>query len=408
MDYPKRISFLCHPYHRGGVTRWMADAAIFLSNKGVEVFFITLEPKKDFFSGQGRETLIQLIEKAGTSIKIIKTKVGRSFEFGTPYYCAIIYKQVTESGLPLGTPIILSDDLYVWMAATYLHASYPIIGVLHADEEYYYKLAQNYYQSTDAFVCVSNRILKNLLEKSNLISANNVKVIPCGIHLPEIVYKEKDDNTLQLIYVGRLTEYQKRVSDIFKICERLYADNLQFHITIIGEGEAKNKLIEQFRVANMEKLATFTGWLSQNEVSDYLAVSDILVLTSDFEGMPVAMMEALSAGCGVVGTRVSGMEDYENVPEAENCLQVYIVGNINDAVYNIKKLASIPYVIRKNAARTIAEKDFSMEICVNKYMEVCNSIPTRIFQKTNIAISTKAIVLSKFRAAIRYLKVRFR
>ena len=408
MDYPKRISFLCHPYHRGGVTRWMADAAIFLSNKGVEVFFITLEPKKDFFSGQGRETLIQLIEKAGTSIKIIKTKVGRSFEFGTPYYCAFIYKKVTESGLPLGTPIILSDDLYVWMAATYLHASYPIIGVLHADEEYYYKLAQNYYQSTDALVCVSNRILKKLLEKNNLISANKVKVIPCGIHLPEIINKENDHNTLQLIYVGRLTEYQKRVSDIFKICERLYADNLQFKITIIGEGEAKNKLIEQFRIAGMERIATFTGWLSQNEVNDNLAASDILILTSDFEGMPVAMMEALSAGCGVVGTRVSGMEDYENVPEAENCLQVYTVGNINDAVHNIKKLASVPYTIRKNAARTIAENDFSMEICVNKYMEVCNSMPTRNFQKSDIAISPKAVLLSKFRAAIRYLKVRFK
>jgi glycosyltransferase involved in cell wall biosynthesis len=53
------------------------------------------------------------------------------------------------------------------------------------------------------------------------------------------------------------------------------------------------------------------GWQSAEEIWTLLRESDVLLLPSNFEGMPVVVMEALSAGCAVVASRVSGIEDID-------------------------------------------------------------------------------------------------
>ncbi len=143
MSDKQKIAFLCHPYHRGGVTRWMADAAIACARNGHEVYFITVAPVKEFVSAKGRETLLQLLTGENNPVRIIKAAAGREFEFGTAAYRSYVYKKLLAK-LPPGTPVVPSDDMAVWDAAASLYESYPVIGVLHADESYYYKLAEKY------------------------------------------------------------------------------------------------------------------------------------------------------------------------------------------------------------------------------------------------------------------------
>src|ERR1700749_2838446 len=126
MSGKQRIAFLCHPYHRGGVTRWMADAAIAYAQKGLEVYFITVDPEKEFFSAKGRETLLQLLAEQKGIVKLVKVKAGSEFEFGTTEYRAYVYQKLLAQ-LPPGTPVILSDDVAVWAAGASLHESCPII-----------------------------------------------------------------------------------------------------------------------------------------------------------------------------------------------------------------------------------------------------------------------------------------
>ncbi len=400
------IAFLCHPYHRGGVTRWMADAAIALSEQGQKVYFITISPVKEFFSAKGRETLLQLLGKSANTVKIISEPAGNEFEFGTPEYRAWIYKKLIVR-LPQGTPVILSDDHAVWEAATCLHSNYPVVGVLHADENHYYDLAEKYHSKVDLFACVSERVKHIAIKRIPEYDPAKIVTIPCGIHLPAVMAAEKTNDTLKLVFVGRISEYQKRAGDLIKIAVLLEEKAVKFSLHIIGDGNLKPSLEKQVEEKGLQAHVKFPGWLSQQEVANYLSGSDILLLTSDFEGTPIAMMEALAAGCGMVGTRVSGIEDYENHSLAKDCLGVYQTGDIEGAITRIKIIAAIPHKIRQESARRMAETEFSMDVCLKRYLAAMHNLIWHPARMPAISLSSKQLLYSKIIAAARYMKIRF-
>jgi glycosyltransferase involved in cell wall biosynthesis len=403
MTDTKAIAFLCHPYHRGGVTRWMADAAMWLANKNFKVYFITVAPVKRFVSAGNRETLVELLTKTKTSVEIISARVGYEFEFGTPEYKAFIYQKLL-SKVPQGTPVILSDDASVWEAGTGLSAAYPIVGVLHADEQIYYTLAAKYYQQVSLMACVSERVNRKVKDAVNGLDHAKVVTIPCGINLPAMPVS-KQHGVLQIAYSGRLSEYQKRVYDLAAVCTELEKDTA-FHLNIMGEGESKAALEQKFKDAGLEHNVTFHGWLSQQQVLQQLSDSDLLMLTSDFEGMPIAMMEALACGCGFVGTRVSGIEDCESHPLAADCFRVFNVGDTADAAKKIKEIAAILQQSRQNAARKLAETEFSLDVCMDRYLTAMGLMKYISAPGPKISLPILRLIYSKLVSTARYLKVK--
>lgn len=406
MSDQKSIAFLCHPYHRGGVTRWMADAAAAFAQKGYKVYFVAPEPTVTFLSGKGRETLLQLLQKNNALVTVISKKVGWEFEFGTQEYRAYVYRQLLVQ-LPAGTAVILSDDDTVWMAAAGLYKSYRLVGVLHADEPYYYNIAKKYARQIAVFACVSERVHKTIHELAPEIPSNVIYTIPCGINLPAARTGVQTNDTLRLIYVGRITEYQKRTGDLAKIAAELRTRNTQFHLHIIGDGTDLGKLKMAVQSAGLEPYVTFYGWLPQQEVYRHLSTADILLLTSDFEGTPIAMMEALAAGCGVVGTRVSGIEDYEYHTSAPACYAVYNAGDINAAADKIYALATVEPALRQASARKLAEGEFGMDICVARYEEAIGIVQGNYAPPTKAQMPLFARIYSRFLSVARYLKVSF-
>lgn len=403
----KSIAFLCHPYHRGGVTRWMADAAIAYAAMGYKVYFATLEPTITFFSGQGRETMLQLLTKTKNNVVKGSVKVGREFEFGTPEYLEYIYKKALLATVPPGVPLILSDDKSVWAAAVSLHDTYPIVGVLHADEDAYYNLTKKYHKYADILVSVSARVQHTIQQRFADVPANKLFIIPCGIHLPPVNTRTHKEEVLQLIYVGRVNDYQKRSGDLLKIATSIREKNIPFVLNIIGDGAAyKTNLEAQFKQAGLDNAVTFRGWLSQAAVKDYLNSADVMILPSDFEGMPIAMMEALASGCGFVGTRVSGIEDYENDQLAPDCFRVYEVGDIEDAVNKIQDVAAIPLAARHKAARQLAESQFSMDNCLANYDKAIATIQPKAYRAGSASISPIAVIKSRLIAMARAMKVK--
>lgn len=383
----------------------MADAALAWSNTGREVYFITVEPSKTFYSAKGRETLLQLLSKERNTVKILKARAGREFEFGTPKYRSYVYKQLIAQ-LPQGTPIILSDDKTIWAAATAMQGVYPVIGVLHADENHYYDLAEKYFKRTDLLVCVSNRVSNTTKARVPDFDPEAVFTIPCGIHLPLFDQNNRNGDLLQLVYVGRITDYQKRTGDLVKVAEALVRKSVPFHLNIIGGGDARPALEEKVKAAGMQDHITFKGWLSQKDVAWQLADSDIMVMTSDFEGTPIAMMEALAAGCGMVGTRVSGIEDYEDHPLAKDCFAVFNVTDIGNAADKIIAIGAIPEHIRRSSARKLAESEFSMQVCLARYDAALAAIPSRSGSLPNMEMPVKDKLYSKALSMARSIKMR--
>ena len=402
----KKIAFLCHPYHRGGVTRWMADAAISAAGMGLEVFFITVEPAKDFISAGGRERMYDLLTKNNSGVKVISRQVNFTLEYGTEAYRAAVYAHLIREKVPEGVPVIVSDDSAVWAAAGSIADKYPMVGVLHGDQDVYYNYAKKYHQQMSICACVSNRIKETAIRKFYYLDPNKLYTTPCGINLPDFAPASKTGDLIRMTFVGRLTDYEKRAADLVSICGELHRQGIAFHLDIAGndEGSAKD-FTQRFTEAHVAEFVSFHGWLNGQAVQQLLNRTDILLLTSNSEGMPLVMMEALASGCGFTGTRVSGIEDFEHVPAAAECVSVYTVGNIEDAVSKIKKVAAVPSRARQLAARRLAESEFSMEVCLNKYFKAIATLKTRIATAQNISMPTLGVFKSNTLALARYVKM---
>jgi glycosyltransferase involved in cell wall biosynthesis len=385
----------------------MADAAITAAATGYNVYFVTVNPLKEFLSAGGRATMLSLLSSYGETISIISADVDYSFEFGSEAYRANIYRDLILRDVPLGTPIIVSDDMAAWHAAAAVADKYPMIGVLHGDQDYYYSRAIAFHRQLSLCVCVSGRIEKNLLEKCKEIDNEKVHIIPCGIILPEFVPETQPKELARLVFVGRLTDYEKRAYDLISICEQLKQQGFPFQLHIAGNDESsKVEFTEKLKASGADKQVIFRGWQSGAEVQHLLSSSDILLLTSNSEGMPLVMMEALAAGCGFVGTRVSGVEDYEHHTLAENCVRVYCIGDIRGAIAGIRVIAAIPEAARRVAARKLAETEFRMEVCLDKYAAALAATAGKIIEPKTFRLSFFNKLQSRLIATARYLKVR--
>ena len=103
----------------------------------------------------------------------------------------------------------------------------------------------------------------------------------------------------EIVSMGRLSEQKNfpLLINAFKIVSEKHPD---YKLTIYGEGELKNNLLEQAKNLNLEKKVSFPGII--DDVKSAIYDATVFVLPSNFEGMPNALIEAMVLGLPVIAT----------------------------------------------------------------------------------------------------------
>lgn len=358
--------FVCHPYHRGGVTSWMSNAFLVSKSSGIPSKFITVKPNSQFISGGNRPTMVSLIGKPEGVHHVL---VGQDFELGTNEYRVDIYRNLILDTIPQGATLIPSDDEVCWIACLSLSKFYKVVGVLHSDDPFYYNLYKKYRPYLSATVSVSCRI-RNIAELVG--SCPFHEVIPCGIFLDQLA--STSDKLNWIIWIGRVEEEQKRVSDIIPIASRLKNKMDDWKILVFGDG---SQLVELKRLAiyhGLDNHIEFFGWSSREIIDIHLKKAKIILQTSNYEGMSVAVMEGLAAGCVVVSSHVSGVEDLLEDSANSGLIKLYPIGNVElAALHLIDSLGE--YSVKKGSQAVLfAEKHFSIYNCIQKYRELSEKL----------------------------------
>jgi len=122
----------------------------------------------------------------------------------------------------------------------------------------------------------------------------------------ENIAEKKEDNTTTFLYVGRLTEKDKKVSRIIESAKILKKKNVQFKVIIIGDGKDKKQYTKMVQDFDLEKYIIFLG--KKKNPYPYFKISDYLILTSEYEGFPVVYNEAKIVNLPVITTNVSDSE----------------------------------------------------------------------------------------------------
>lgn len=122
----------------------------------------------------------------------------------------------------------------------------------------------------------------------------------------ENIAEKKEDNITTFLYVGRLTEKDKKVSKIIESAKILNEKNIPFKVIIIGDGKDKKQYTKMVQDYNLEGKILFLG--KKKNPYPYFKISDYLILTSEYEGFPVVYNEAKILNLPVITTNVSDSE----------------------------------------------------------------------------------------------------
>jgi glycosyltransferase involved in cell wall biosynthesis len=140
------------------------------------------------------------------------------------------------------------------------------------------------------------------------LSGRQFHHIPNGITLGPVPVRQWHGER-QLLTVCRLTD-QKGVDVLLDALKLVQADDLRWHLRIVGDGPRRARLMEQAVAAGLTGRVEFAGVASEEDVRRDLARSHVFVLPSRFEGFSNAALEAMESGMPVLVTRCGGLDTY--------------------------------------------------------------------------------------------------
>lgn len=127
-------------------------------------------------------------------------------------------------------------------------------------------------------------------------------VIANPIRLPEICWDiSKSDKKIST--VGRIDFFQKRQDLLLQAFKEFLIDFPDYSLHIYGSGDDEARLITMIEDMNLSESVIFHG--ATNNVNDSIIDSRMFVLSSDFEGIPNALLEAMALGMPVISTDCS-------------------------------------------------------------------------------------------------------
>lgn len=122
------------------------------------------------------------------------------------------------------------------------------------------------------------------------------------------IEKQKYSEKIQIVNIGRLNK-QKHQVQLIRVFATLPEE---FELIIIGAGENEEQLRNQARDLKVEKRIIFTGLIPREEVYNYLVNADLFINTALWEGMPIAVLEAMSCSLPVVLSDIPPHKEIEN------------------------------------------------------------------------------------------------
>lgn len=186
---------------------------------------------------------------------------------------------------------------------------------------------------------------------------------------------------------------QKGPLDFVEAARLAHAQARQLKFFIAGDGELRDEVVRAIGRAGLQEVVTLLGW--RQDVPDLLAAADIFLLTSLFEGLPRAVLQAMAASVPVVVTDTGGTAEV-----VAHGVSGYLVppGRPREAADAVVRLAGDPAARRSFAASALAL--LGGEFDIRRMVKDLESIYEDLLGPPPAADSPHATALSRLGAAL--------
>ncbi|GAA5495205.1 glycogen synthase [Rubritalea halochordaticola] len=293
-----------------------------LSNNGVEFKFLEVRNRKNFIKGS-------------LSLKVAVDDFDADVVHCHLYYAALY-------------------TLFLNCKIVYTHHNIKL-GI----HPLFYKLFLNSRIDRYIGICEScNELIQNVSGRDCVKIYNGVS---SGRLIAKNSYVTKND-FVQIIAVGRFNR-QKGYETMFQVVEKLKSlTSAPFKLSIVGEGDPEYAS-ELKELANKEGLVEqgmieFLG--CRTDVPELLSNSDIFIMTSRWEGLPIAQIEAVLTGLPMVVTDVGGCRE---IVESCDCGFVISPSNVSEFANALRNLIE-NHTLRTKFAQSAREKSYIFDVGV--------------------------------------------
>jgi colanic acid/amylovoran biosynthesis glycosyltransferase len=284
-----KVTFCTYDGHNciNGINAWLRRLLPSLRDRGIEsqVLFITWAKDEDC-------TTLPVLRQMGFQCHVAL------LPHYTESHVRWILQTIAADPPDIFVPNYMVPALYAarWIKA----AGIPTVGVLHNDDLQYQGIQDQFVFGSSTYKLSAIVPVSQKLEQQ-VRSGNPQQIqicrIPCGVPFPTQSANPPVDK-LKLVYVGRIAEEQKRISEVTQALCRAVREISGVEAVIYGSGPAEAFVEQILRTHGANLPIQFAGRIDSEQIQSYLAENHVLVLLSDYEGLPVALMEAMA--CGLV------------------------------------------------------------------------------------------------------------
>lgn len=156
-------------------------------------------------------------------------------------------------------------------------------------------------------VALSGLVQESVMEFYQL-ERGRIPVVFNGIDLGRCIPKEDYhvEDTVTFLHIGRFNQ-QKNHQRLLSAFAMLHKAHPNCRLRLVGDGELRKEAETQARALGIWEAVEFCGLRSN--VYPLLRSADVFVLPSDYEGMPMTLIEAMGTGLPIVATAVGGVPD---------------------------------------------------------------------------------------------------
>jgi len=221
---------------------------------------------------------------------------------------------------------------------------------------------------------LSERLLVSVADKTICVSESNLKegrgkfpmpramVILNGVNQikfnPDRKYKNIraelgiEENIILVGYVARITAQKAPLTFLRAIAE--VPETLPVKFLIVGDGDLKPRVLELAKELKLNSRIVFEDFRS--DIPDVLAAMDIFCLPSLWEGLPIALLEAMAMRKAIVASEIDGINDL--IVPMKNGLLVPVLKPelLKDAIENLVNDAGLRKELGNEAGMTVNEK----------------------------------------------------
>jgi len=263
----------------------------------------------------------------------------------------------------------------------------PWVLTMHSDDPAYWSLleAVTPAKPRGRIVAVSESIATQVTSR---YPQTDVTVIPCGVKIPAQAVAWNPDR-FRVVFSGRLLETQKCISKVIDTLIIACGLSSCLEAVIIGDGADRAKVESTVAKAQLTGRIRFAGRLSAQDVENELIQAQAIILMSDYEGLPVALLEGMAYGLVPVVRNIRS-----GIPEIvhHGSTGILVDDKPDNAARALVALANDPQRWQElsDRARALVRTNFSMESCFEKWRKLLTALASQATAAFPITLPTPA------------------